>query len=156
MFGDEPEALGILGRVPVRLATPAGELDAAWGIDVQVHPEFHNAGIGGLLISDWDASTPVSFSLGVTDMAFEVFLASGRTHVGDVPVYKRLISWDKLVEPRLGTGLTALIVEKLLGSWGARTLDRSAHTPGLAWETPEDSPAVRAASWSNSTFDVNS
>jgi GNAT superfamily N-acetyltransferase len=138
VFGDEPEALGMLGRIPVRLATPAGELDAAWGIDVQVHPDFQNAGIGGLLVSDWDASTAVSLSLGVTDMAFEVFLASGRTHVGDVPVYKRLLSWDKLVEPRLGTGLAALIVEKLLGSWGARTLDRSAHAPGLAWETPEE------------------
>jgi hypothetical protein len=137
LFADAPQALGVLGRIPVRLSTPGGELDAAWGIDVFVLPEFHNAGIGGLLIEDWDASTSVSLSLGVTDMAFAVFLASGRTHVGDVPVYKRLLSWDKLVEPKLGTGLTALIAEKLCAAWGSRALDSCAHAAGLEWQTPE-------------------
>jgi GNAT superfamily N-acetyltransferase len=137
LFADAPEALGVLGRIPVQLSTPSGEVDAAWGIDVFVLPEFHNAGIGGLLIEDWDAATPVSLSLGVTDMAFAVFLASGRTHVGDVPVFKRMIGWDKVVEPKLGTGLTALIAEKLCAAWGSRALDASAHAPGLEWQTVE-------------------
>jgi hypothetical protein len=137
LVADAPEALGVLGRIPVRLSTPRGEVDAAWGIDVFVLPEFHNAGIGGLLIEDWDRSTSVSLSLGVTDMAFAVFLASGRTHVGDVPVYKRMIGWDKIVEPKLGTGLSALIAEKLCAAWGSRALDAAAHAPGLEWQTAE-------------------
>lgn len=134
LFADEPEALGVLGRIPLRLATPSGELDAAWGIDVFVAPEFHNAGIGGLLIEDWDAASSVSLSLGVTDMALAVFLASGRTHVGDVPVYKRLLAWDELVQPRLGDGLMGLVAEKLGAAWGSRALDAAAHAPGLAWQ----------------------
>jgi GNAT superfamily N-acetyltransferase len=150
LFGDAPEALGVLGRIPVRLATPSGELDAAWGIDVFVLPEFRNAGIGGLLIEDWDASTPVSLSLGVTDMAFAVFLASGRTHVGDVPVYKRLLSWDKLVEPKLGDGLAGLMAEKLGAAWGARALDAAAHAPGLEWQTVESLDADFDALWQRS------
>ena len=150
VFADEPEALGVLGRIPVKLSTPQGELDAAWGIDVMVHPQFHNAGIGGLLIEHWDASTPVSLSLGVTDMAFEVFLASGRTHVGDVPAYKLPLSWERLLEPRLGTGRTARLAGRVLGGWGARALEASGRAPGLEWERAPTVGAECDALWKRS------
>lgn len=147
VFPDEDEVLGVLGMIPVRLQAGQGEVDAAWGIDVFVAPEFQNAGIGGMLVEAWDRATPVSLSLGVTDMAFEVFLASGRVHVGDVPVYKRLLTPSKVLEKRLGSRWVAAAAGKLL-EWKTRAgLPRPERREDLGWEPLRSFDAGFDALW---------
>jgi GNAT superfamily N-acetyltransferase len=102
-FMDEGEALGLLGTLPVRLATPAGEVDATWGVDIMTHPDFQHAGIGGFLIRAWDEGTPLSLSLGVSDMALAVFTAAGRTYAGEIPLYKRVLNPTKVATRKIGS-----------------------------------------------------
>lgn len=150
VFADEDEVFGVLGMLPVRLSGPGGELDASWGIDIFVLPEFQNAGIGGLLIEGWDERTPVSLSLGVTDMAFEVFLSSGRVHVGDVPVYKRLLAPARALEQKLGSRWKAAAAGTLLDlkrRMTTRAAPAATERGALTWEPLERFDAAFDALW---------
>ncbi len=119
LFVDPPEVLGLLGTIPVELWAGGAACSGSWGIDVVAHPEFRNAGIGGYLVTAWDGATPVSLSLGVTDMALEVFQSSDRVFAGVIPVFKRVLAPQKVLERRFRSRLLADLAG-LLVSWRTR------------------------------------
>lgn len=123
LFVDPPRVLGLLGTIPVELCAEGDACRGAWGIDVVSHPEFRNAGIGGYLVTAWDRETPVSLSLGVTDMALEVFRASGRVFAGSIPVFKRVLDPRKVLGRRFGSPLLAGAAGWLV-HWRARRAAR--------------------------------
>lgn len=122
LFVDPPEVIGMLGTIPVSLGTADGDLAASWGVDIVVHPEYRSAGVGGYLIRAWDESTTASLSLGVTPAAFEVFMSSGRIHVGEVPLFKRVLRPEALLATRLGSRTLGRLAKKPVEWWLRRRL----------------------------------
>lgn len=134
LFVDPPQVLGLLGTIPVEVWAGGALCRGSWGIDVVSHPDFRNAGIGGYLVMEWDRATPVSLSLGVTNMALEVFQASERVFAGAIPVFKRVLAPRKVLERRFRSKLLANLAG-LLVSWRTkRAVHAGSFPPALAFE----------------------
>lgn len=145
LFVDPPRVLGLLGTIPVELNAGGETCAASWGIDVVSHPEFRNAGVGGYLVMAWDGATPVSLSLGVTDMALEVFRASGRTFAGAIPVFKRVLSPRKVLGRRFRSRLVASLASGALTWMDGRAARPRAFPSALVFERLEGALEGHAA-----------
>ena len=89
------EVIGQYATMPVRLRVNGSEIDAAWGMDVMILPEYQRHGYGRVMFETWDQNVGASIGLGLTDASANLFKKMRWHDMGRVP---------RLVKPLSGQG----------------------------------------------------
>jgi len=79
------EVIGQYATMPVMLAVNGREIDAAWGMDVMITPEYQRGGFGRIMFEKWDHNTGASIGIGLTDASAGLFKKLKWGDMGRVP-----------------------------------------------------------------------
>lgn len=139
---DGEAVVGQYATMPVRLAVPGAEVDAAWGCDVMLAPELQGQGVGGPLFRAWDAGCGAAIGLSLTDASHKLFQKLAWPHIGAVPRFAKPLT--DAARATFGEGRPSL-VSRLSGAMRAIAAPPAAAEPLVAFDARADALWARVA-----------
>ncbi len=97
---DEDVILGQYAAMPVRLSVLGQEIDAAWGLDMLLAPEFQGRLIGKRMAMAFDQMVGSTIGLNLTDASLRLSIALGYSDMGTLPRLTKALSRRAILAAR--------------------------------------------------------
>ncbi|MBU1147622.1 MAG: GNAT family N-acetyltransferase [Candidatus Omnitrophica bacterium] len=96
----DDKTVGHFGAILVELKVGPRKINAAWGVDLMVLPEYRKKGLGIALVKEANQHFDAFLAIGGNDMSSSLFIKMGWTYLGKVPYYIRVLDPDTLFKSK--------------------------------------------------------
>jgi len=106
------------GIVPFKIFYKNMTIDASWGIDLYVLPEFRKRGLATILQKEWEKRSNICFSTGQSEANYKLYHKIGWKVIGDINTRVKIIDLlafvGKLIKSNIFVNRIKCVVNKII------------------------------------------